>query len=121
DALPSKRLDSQIGYRVPAYCSSLGKCLLAALSADELAEIFTTADLIKYTVNTISTLAELKQHLRLVRSQGWAMDDQEFELGHRCIAAPVYDYRGEVIAAISVSGSLERLTDAVSPKIRAAV
>lgn len=46
-----------------------------------------------------------------VRKQGWAMDDEEYEIGHRCIGAPIYDYRGEIIAAISASGDKHILTD----------
>ena len=46
-----------------------------------------------------------------VRRQGWALDDEEFEIGYRCIGAPIYDYRGDVIAAISASGDIRILTD----------
>ena len=121
DTLPTKRIDSQIGYRVPASCSSLGKCLLAGLSSDELADIFEGYSFTRYMENTITSLSALRQHLRQVRSQGWAMDDCEYQEEHRCVAAPIYDYRGSVIAAISASGFTSRLNDASVPLISAAV
>lgn len=117
DALPAGQLDEQIGFRVPAYCSSLGKCLLAALSGDALEETMRQIQWRRYTANTIATPSALLQHLRQVRRQGWGMDDCEYEPDHRCIAAPVYDYRGEVIAAISASGSLVRLPDSFQPQV----
>ncbi|MDD3921279.1 MAG: IclR family transcriptional regulator C-terminal domain-containing protein, partial [Eubacteriales bacterium] len=55
--------------------------------------------------------------LRNVRAQGWAMDDEEYLPGFRCVGAPVYDYRGDAIACISVSGSKEQLSDARLPVI----
>lgn len=105
------RLYAQIGLRVPAYCSSLGKCLLSCLAGDELEYLLSGIHLEKFTPNTITTLSALKAHLRLVRQQGWAIDEQEYIVGHRCIGAPIYDYRGEMIAAISASGPVTLLTD----------
>ncbi|KAF5051778.1 IclR family transcriptional regulator [Sedimentibacter saalensis] len=105
------RLYTQIGYRAPAYCSSLGKCLLSSLSETELEDIMADCTFVRYTENTICDLKELKKHLRNIRIQKWAMDNQEQIMGQRCIAAPIYDYRGEVIAAVSGSGNLEQLPD----------
>ena len=65
----------------------------------------------QFTPNTITSAAELKQYLKKVRKQGYAMDDQEYMTGHRCIGAPVFDYRGDVIASISASGPITQLTD----------
>ncbi len=64
-----------------------------------------------YTKNTITTMEALHDHLRTVRAQGWAIDDEEYLMGHRCIGAPIYDYRGEIIAAISASGPLSLVSD----------
>jgi DNA-binding IclR family transcriptional regulator len=104
-------LYSKIGYRVPAYCSSLGKCLLSCLSDIELEDTMATCPFERFTENTITDLPTLKKHLRNVRAQGWAMDDQEHDIGQRCIGAPIYDYRGEMIASLSVSGTIEQITD----------
>lgn len=104
-------LYAQIGYRIPAYCSSMGKCLLSALPEETLTETLRGCHFVKFTDNTIADFKSLKQELQKVRSRGWAMDDQEERLGQRCIGAPIYDYRGEMIAAISASGNLTTLPD----------
>ena len=111
DSLPTKSLDAQIGYRVPAVCSSLGKCLLAGLSSEEVTSLFEEYHFTKYTVNTITSLPQLMQCLREARYQGWAMDNCEYQMDHRCVAAPIYDYRGMVIAAISASGNIGRFPE----------
>jgi DNA-binding IclR family transcriptional regulator len=109
DVFPGIRLFSQIGYRVPAYCSSLGKCLLSGLSSDELEAVMANCPYERFTERTIVTLKELKKELRQVRAQGWALDDEEHDVGHRCIGAPIFDYRGDVVAAVSASGPVARL------------
>ena len=111
DRTPNLRLYTQIGLRVPAYCSSLGKCLLAGLSGYELDYLLSQHKLERFTANTITSVSALKQHLQQVREQGWAIDDQEYILGNRCIASPIYDYRGDIISAVSASGPAEILTD----------
>lgn len=111
DIYPSTRLYTQVGFRSPAYCSSMGKCLLSCLSGDDLEEALYGCDFKRYTPNTITDIREFKRYLRIVRRQGWAMDNEEYQLGHRCVGAPVYDYRGTPVAAISASGSITQLSD----------
>lgn len=111
DIYPNTRLYTQVGFRSPAYCSSMGKCLLSCLSGDELEDALYTCDFKKYTPNTITDIREFKRYLKVVRRQGWAMDNEEYQLGHRCVGAPVYDYRGTPVAAISASGSITQLSD----------
>lgn len=111
DIYPSTRLYTQVGFRSPAYCSSMGKCLLSCLSGDDLEEALYGCDFKRYTPNTITDIREFKRYLRIVRRQGWAMDNEEYHLGHRCVGAPVYDYRGTPVAAISASGSMTQLSD----------
>ncbi len=111
DIYPNTRLYNQVGFRSPAYCSSMGKCLLSCLSGDELEDALYTCDFKRYTPNTITDIREFKRYLRVVRRQGWAMDNEEYQLGHSCVGAPVYDYRGTPVAAISASGSISQLTD----------
>ncbi|MHC1761340.1 MAG: IclR family transcriptional regulator [Negativicutes bacterium] len=110
-------LYAQIGYRIPAYCSSMGKCLLSALPEDKLLESMRGCHFMKFTANTITDFKTLKQELQKVRGRGWAIDDQEERLGQRCVGAPIYDYRGEMIAAISASGNLETLPDEKIEKV----
>lgn len=111
DVVSTVKMYSQIGLRMHAYCSSLGKCLLSNYSKEELEGRMKNCSFIKFTPNTISNMEELHEEMAKVRRQGWAMDDQEFEIGHRCIGAPIYDYRGDIIASISASGDVRVLTD----------
>lgn len=111
DEHPNSQQYTQIGHRSPGFCSSIGKCLMAGMSSEELDDVLDKCDFKRYTRNTITDRREYTSHLRQVRRQGWAMDDEEYEEGHRCIGAAVYDYRGQPIAAISASGSVNVLTD----------
>ena len=111
DIYPNTRLYTQVGFRSPAYCSSMGKCLLSCLSGEELQDALYNCEFKKYTPNTITDIHEFKRCLRTVRKQGWAMDNEEYQIGHRCVGAPVYDYRGTPAAAISASGSISQLSD----------
>lgn len=111
DGHPNSQLYTQIGHRSPGFCSSIGKCLMAGMSREELGSVLDKCDFKKYTRNTITDRREFISHLKQVRLQGWAMDDEEYEEGHRCIGCAVYDYRGQPIAAISASGSVNVLTD----------
>lgn len=111
DVVSSVRMYSQIGLRMHAYCSSLGKCLLSNYSKQQLDVIMADCSFIKFTENTIAGIDELHEEMAKVRKQGWAMDDEEYEKGHRCIGAPIFDYRGDIIAAISASGDKNLLTD----------
>jgi len=104
------RMYSELGKRAPAHCTAMGKVLLAYLSADELDHIITQRGLTRFTSNTITDREQLKDHLGRVAAQGFAVDDTEHEEAIRCVAAPVRNYRGEVVAALSVSAPAVRLT-----------
>ena len=117
DIAPNLRRYAQIGLRVPAQCSSLGKCLLASLSGEELTVAMADCRFESYTDNTITDMFEFRNHLRTVRLQGWAIDNEEYLVGNRCVGAPVFDYRGETIAAVSASGPLSLLTDERIPEV----
>jgi DNA-binding IclR family transcriptional regulator len=121
DMYSGVKLYSQIGIRVPAYCSSLGKCLLSNYSKDDLDRILAGCTFTKFTENTICDLDAMHEEMKKVRKQGWGMDDREFDLNNRCIGAPIYDYRGEIIAAISASGSPHILTEGRIPEVAAFV
>lgn len=117
DIAPNLRRYAQIGLRVPAQCSSLGKCLLACMSGEHLEFAMAKCRFEPYTPKAITSLHQLKEHLRTVRRQSWAIDDEEYMPGHRCVGAPVYDYRGETIAAVSASGPVSLLTDERVPDV----
>jgi len=101
---------SRVGLRIPAHCSSVGKVFLAQLSDSALDTLITEKGLTKRTDNTITTPAKLKQHLKAVRQKGYAIDDEENEKGIRCVGAPIFNQRKQVIAAISISGPTVRIT-----------
>ncbi|MDR2493154.1 MAG: IclR family transcriptional regulator [Coriobacteriales bacterium] len=111
DVFSGIKLYSQIGLRMHAYCSSLGKCLLSAFSSAELSRVMADCSFTKFTPHTIGSLEELNAELKEVRANGWAMDNLEYRLNNRCIGAPIFDYRGEIIAAISASGPPSVLTE----------
>lgn len=98
------RMYSQIGRRVPIHCSAVGKALMIGLQDSEIEKMLHNRELQKYTEKTINDLENILQQVREARGRGWAIDDEEHEAGIRCIAAPIYDYRGKVIAAVSTSG-----------------
>ena len=103
------RMASMLGSRIPAHCSAVGKALLASLSDEKLEELAGENGLPKRTENTITDLEKLKEHLKVVRRRGYALDNEENEIGIRCIGAPIRDQRGEVIAAISLSVPASRM------------
>lgn len=124
---PSRvRMFSHVGGRAPAYCTGLGKAMLAYRPEDEvraLAERGLTA----YTPSTITDVNELLAHLTVVRARGYAVDQGEHEAMVRCVAAPVWDYQGQVIGAVSATtvitgwepSHLERMIAAVLEATRA--
>lgn len=103
----SIQMYSAIGSSVPLYCSGVGKCLLAWLDASERDEIIDKLEFLPRCKNTILQRKELENQLELTIERGYAVDDEENEYGVRCAAAPIRDYTGKVIAAISVSGDYE--------------
>ena len=108
DMLRDSVLDEGVG--IPAYPSAIGKCIFASMSGDEFDEMLYKHPLVKYTDKTVTDPVEYKKMLKRVRADGWALDDAEFLSGDRCIAAPVYDYSGTVIAAIAMSGDPDQLS-----------
>jgi IclR family transcriptional regulator, pca regulon regulatory protein len=92
-----------VGTRFPAYATSMGRVLLAALPPAQLQEYLATAALRPLTPRAIGTRGELLAELDTVRSQGWCLLDQELELGLMSLAAPIHDGPDKVVAAINVS------------------
>ncbi|NJP23889.1 helix-turn-helix domain-containing protein [Microbispora sp. SCL1-1] len=104
------RVTIAIGTRFPAYCTSMGRVLLAGLPPEELDAYFTRAGLERLTSHTTTSPVALRAALDLVRTQGWAMVDQELEEGLRSIAAPIRDHGGRVVAAVNISSHASRTT-----------
>lgn len=103
------RMVSQPGMRRPLNSTALGKAMLAFLPAEHREELLHTLDFPRLTPRTISNLPRLRKELARMATLGYAIDDQETDLGARCIAAPVFDSTGQVAAAISVSGPVTRI------------
>ncbi len=106
----SFRMASQPGMHRPLNCTALGKALLAFLPSDQRDEILPMLTFERATQYSIPNLTRLKKEFMRAVRQGYAMDDQETALGARCIAAPVLDESGKVVAAISVSGPVTRMS-----------
>jgi IclR family pca regulon transcriptional regulator len=104
-AIPQRLIsvDLSVGSRLPAYCTSMGRILLAALDDDSLHDYLNNADLQAKTSRTLHTPEALWECLQQVRQQGWCLVDQELEQGLRSLAVPVYDSSGHVLAAMNVS------------------
>lgn len=110
EANQTVRVASRVGLRLPPFCTAVGKVLIASDSEEELRKKL-PEHLEKRTDKTITDAKVLIEHLKKVHKQGYALDDEEYEEGVRCIAAPVRDYTGNVVAAISISGPAMRMTD----------
>lgn len=102
-----------IGKTAPMHCTGVGKLLLLEYSDDELERLLAEQGMPRYTEHTHTTKASLCRELEQVRAQGYAFDNEECEIGVRCLAVPVRDYTGKIVAGLSVSGPTARITDAV--------
>ena len=102
-------VDLHIGSRLPAYCTSMGRVLLAHLPSDQLEQYLTRVVLTPHTTRTVTTTDKLVMLLRNVRRNGYALVDQEYEVGLRSLAVPVYAPSGRVMATINLSGSAPRM------------
>jgi IclR family KDG regulon transcriptional repressor len=105
------RVNAQVGTMNPLHCTALGKVLLA------FAGVEPPADLEPFTPHTITNIDRLRENLEQIRLQGYAVDDEEFDPGVRCIAVPVMDFRGKVIASMGISGPASRMTPESLPKL----
>lgn len=108
---------SRIGMKMRLYSTGFGKAILAFLSEEELEEYFSKVPLTKCTPNTITDVEKFKEELEKVRKLGYAVDNEENEYGVKCVGAPVFDYSGKVIGAVSVTAAAGLLNEETIPKI----
>lgn len=106
------RVVSRVGSRLPAYCTASGKVHMAFMSDEELEELISKMDLVQHTPTTITDREAMRAELEKVHEQGYAFDDEEMDLGVRCIAAPIRDYTRRIVGAISISGPTMRVSNA---------
>ena len=105
------RMYSRIGKTIPLYCTAIGKIFLSEMSPAEL-DTYLQAHVLKpYTSRTVVSVDALKEQLALIKRRGWSIDDQEHELGIRCVAAPIKNEQGIAYAAISLSAPTTRLSE----------
>jgi IclR family pca regulon transcriptional regulator len=124
--VPIRRIMSvkiNIGTRMPAHATSMGRVLLSGLSSPELKTLISNFDLPKYTKNTITSKNILLQEINKVRIQGWSINDQELEYGLRSIAVPIFNKAEKVVASINISttaqsNTLESMEAMFLPELR---
>jgi len=102
--------DLHIGSRLPAYCTSIGRVLLAYMPVEQLEQYLARVVLTPHTPRTVSSVDKLRLALRNVRRHGYAMVDQEYEIGLRSLAVPVHSPTGRVVATVNLSGSAPRMS-----------
>src|SRR5215213_788784 len=111
------KMDIWNGKRVAPQATAVGKALICNLAREEVQEIAGLHPLRPVSARTIVTLPHLMEELAAIRLRGYATDDEEHEIGVRCVAAPVYAASGEVVAAIGVSGTVSQLNDDYLPSL----
>lgn len=119
------RVVPRVGEKLPIYCTAAGKVVAASLNEDILREYIHASTLKRYTSNTISDPDELVNHLRSIDDLGYAVDNEELDVGVKCVGAPIRDYTRQVIGAVSISGpsmrlSAERMSHELIPLVKKA-
>jgi DNA-binding IclR family transcriptional regulator len=99
-----------VGKRLDLHCSGVGKALLAALSDEEFQAIVKNYGFTRYNENTITSVRRLREEMARTRVAGYAFEDEEGELGFRCIGAPILDESGRPAAAVSIAGTTDDIT-----------
>jgi DNA-binding IclR family transcriptional regulator len=112
---------SVVGVRAPAYCSAVGKALLAFSDEGTVEEYLSAVRLERFTEKTIGDAKCFREELARVRLRGYAVDDTEHEPDVRCVGAPVIGPQGRVVAGISLTGPSHRITTEIIPEIAATV
>jgi len=103
------KVSAAIGHEEPIHCSSVGKCILAYLSEEKRNKILDEVQFVPYTAKTKTSKEALVEELKQIRKNGYALDDEELSVGVCCIAAPIYNHKGEVKNCIGISGPSARI------------
>ena len=107
----SIRMVSKVGSRIPLYCSGVGKAMMADMDSTRIQTIWYDSDIKKLTPHTIIDYTQFLEKIKEVSTKGYALDDEENELGVRCIAVSIPDYKGRTKYAFSVSAPIGRMSD----------
>ena len=104
------RMFSRIGSRAPMYCTAVGKVLLSGMNQEKVDSIFLKQNSLLRLHTTITSKEQLLEEIEKIKIEGYALDNSENEEVLRCIAAPIYDHKGKIIASFSISGPNNRVT-----------
>jgi len=116
EASQTVKVASRVGWRIPIHCTAIGKAQIAFASEEELEKLGILDHMERFTPNTIVDKGEFIKHLKEVAKRGYALDNEEYNLGVKCVGAPLRDYTGRVVGGISVSGPSFRMTDEILRK-----
>ena len=111
------RMDTWVGRRMRVHATSVGKAIVAHIPQDQLEAILNKAGMEKRTPKTITSLPRLLKELEKVRFEGYAIDDEENNLGARCVAAAIFDERGSILASLGLSGTTQQVSPQTMPRI----
>ena len=103
-------IDLGVGSRLPAFCTSMGRAILANLPPEELESVLARVEFKRYTERTITNPAKLTQALRQIRRDGYSIIDQELEHGLRSMAVPIQNPSGKVVAALNIGAHAQRVS-----------
>lgn len=108
-----------VGKSAPLHCTGIGKLFFLNYSGLEIDRYIQEEGLTQFTENTITSKEQLEAEIKIIRGRGYSYDEEEREIGARCLAFPIYDYSGKIIAGISVTGPATRLTDElIAPRLQ---
>jgi len=111
------RMDTWVGRRMRVHATSVGKSLVAHIPQPQLEKILAERAMERRTPKTICTLPRLLKELEKVRTQGYAVDDEENNLGARCVGAPIFNQQGRIEASLGLSGTIHQVNEQTMPRI----
>jgi IclR family KDG regulon transcriptional repressor len=113
EANQTVKVTNRVGWRLPIHCTAIGKAQITYASEEELDKLDILNHMERFTPNTIVDKVAFIKHLKEVAKRGYALDNEEYDLGVRCVGVPLRDYTGRVVGGISVSGPSFRMTDEI--------
>lgn len=111
------KMDIWVGHRLPVHLTAIGKVLLSEMPEKEVLAILELRGMEKRTAKTITNPKRFLQELQNVRQYGFAVDNEENSAGVRCVASPVFDAQGKIVAALGTSDTIIRLDETQLPKV----
>ncbi|WP_186445958.1 IclR family transcriptional regulator [Paenibacillus cremeus] len=117
ESIHALRMTDSVGSKSPFHATAMGKAITAYLSEQQLEQLMDQFGLPPFTPQTITSKVRFRQELEKVRSEGYAIDDQEIVEGARCVASPIFGMFGQVYGAISISGPMHRYTADKIPEL----